>query len=119
MKRLHRPMIAALAATFAAAMILFSAGEAQARYNCGVKRTADGFVALRDSPSPAGKLITRMKPGELVGLLHPPKYEDIVRKGRWLFVRYVPGSNINRANDADHDKAIPGWVNDALLNCHE
>jgi hypothetical protein len=57
--------------------------------------------------------------GELVGLLHPPAYEKIVRRGNWLFVRYVPGSRISDPNAADHDKAIPGWVNDRLLECHE
>lgn len=101
------------------ALLAFAPVEVQARYTCGVKKTADGFVALRDSPSPAGKLITRMKPGELVGLLHPPDHEKLIRKGNWIFVRYVPGSNINKANDADHDKAIPGWVNNDLLICHE
>jgi hypothetical protein len=95
------------------------AGPAWARYNCGVKGTADGFVALRDGPSASRKLIARMKKGELVGLLHPPDYEKIVRRGGWLFVRYVPGSKFSDPNAADYDKAVPGWVNDRLLECHE
>jgi len=106
-------------AAFPAAFLALLPGEAFARYNCGVKKTADGFVALRAAPSPQAKLITRMKPGELVGLLHPPNYDNPVHQGNWTFVRYVPGSNIDKPNGANHDKGIPGWVNNALLNCHE
>jgi hypothetical protein len=93
--------------------------EASARYNCAVKSTKDGFVALREGPAASSKLIARMKKDEIVGLLHPPDYENLVRKGNWIYVRYVPGSVFDEANKADYDKAIPGWVNGRLLDCHE
>ena len=106
-------------AGLALAILMFAPQSASARYNCAVKATKDGFVALREGPSTSGKLIARMKKDELVGLLHPPDYENLVRRGNWIFVRYVPGALFVNANKADHDKAIPGWVNNDLLVCHE
>lgn len=101
------------------AMLALTPQSVLARYNCAVKATKDGFVALRDGPAASNRLIARMKGGELVGLLHPPDYDGIVRKGNWIFVRYVPGAMFAKANEADYDKAIPGWVNNSLIACHE
>ena len=90
-----------------------------ARYICEIKSTKDGFVALRDKPAATGKLITRMKKGEMVGLLHPPDHEKLIRKGNWIYVRYVPGALFAKSNEANFDKDVPGWVNDSLIDCPE
>ena len=93
---------------------------AHARYTCAVKATADGFVALRAGPGVRHRLIARMRRSEVVGLLHPPKYEKIVRKGAWLKVCYVPGSTFGKpARPGAAVRSIPGWVNGRLLDCHE
>lgn len=111
----QKPIFAGLVLT----ACMLSPQTASARYNCEVKVTPDGFVALRDGLSAAGKLIARMKKGEVVSLLHPPDYEKLIRRGSWIFVRYIPGSQFARVNEANHDKAIPGWVNDKLIDCPE
>lgn len=92
----------------------------EARYACAVLKTRDGFVSLRDGPSARHKEVARMKPEELVGLLHPER-DDIVRSGDWLFVRWYPGTR----RTADHiptgneTTALSGWVRDKLINCFE
>jgi hypothetical protein len=93
---------------------------AEARYACAVKRTPDGFVALRDGPSARHKMIAQMRYQELVGLLHPDK-DEIVREGDWLFVRWYPGTKRTATHipDADEAKAKAGWVRDRLIDCFE
>lgn len=97
----------------------FAPQSAWARYTCGVKPTPDGFVALRKGPGIRFKLIARMKKGEIAGLLHPPGYEKIVRKGKWIFVRYNRGTQFQKSVNVDDNKAISGWVHGSLLECHE
>lgn len=103
-----------------AAAIVASVTPAEARYACAVKRTADGFVALRDGPSARHKMLAQMRPQELVGLLHPDK-DEIVREGDWLFVRWYPGTKRTATHipEGDEAKARAGWVRDSLINCFE
>lgn len=103
---------------------LFAIGAStpsEARYACAVKRTLEGHVALRQGPSARHPEVGKMKPQEMVGLLHPPDYENIVRKGDWLFVRWSPG--VRRTSDSipkvDEAKQIAGWVRDILIDCFE
>lgn len=107
-------------ATIALILIGGLTGAAEARYACAVKRTSDGFVALRNGPSAKHALVARMKPQEMVGLLHPDK-EEIVRSGNWLFVRWYPGTRrtADHTPDADETRARPGWVLDRLIDCFE
>ncbi len=104
----------------ALAMIAAAATPAEARYACAVKRTSDGFVALREGPSPRHTLIAQMRYQELVTLLHPDK-EEIVRSGDWLFVRWYPGTRRTEAHipTVDEAKGRAGWVHDRLINCFE
>jgi hypothetical protein len=91
-----------------------------ARYACAVKKTKDGFVSLRQGPSHRQSEIARMKPQELVGLLHPDR-DDIVRSGDWLFVRWYPDTRrtADHIPDADETRARTGWVRDRLIDCFE
>ena len=98
---------------------VFVPQSAWARYNCGVKATSDGFVALRKGPGARHKQIARMKKGEIAGLLHPPDHEKVIRKGKWTYVRYNPGTQFQKTAKVDDRKAVSGWVHESLLECHE
>ncbi|MCZ8185617.1 MAG: SH3 domain-containing protein [Beijerinckiaceae bacterium] len=68
---------------------------------CEVKATRDGFVALRDAPSTGGRLIRRLKAGEMVQL-------DSTRPNPrgWKAVIFRADENA---------KAQPGWVSAGLI----
>jgi hypothetical protein len=106
-----------LAATL---LLLLAALPAQANYACAVKRTGDGFVALRDGPSARHAQLARMRPQELVGLLHPEK-DDIVQQGDWVYVSWYPGTRRTAFSvpDVDEAKARKGWVHVSLINCFQ
>jgi hypothetical protein len=61
-------LLPGLALAAASVLALTHALPARATAFCEVKATRDGFVALRDAPSTAGKLIRRLKAGEMVQL---------------------------------------------------
>ncbi len=107
----------AILAIFIAAL---GAAPSHARYACAVIKTTDGFVSLRKGPSPRDAEVAKMKPQELVGLLHPGR-DDIVRKGDWLFVRWYPGTRrtADHTPDVDESKGRSGWVRDKLIDCFE
>jgi Bacterial SH3 domain len=68
---------------------------------CEVLLTRDGFVALRDSPSPKGRLLRQMKPGEDVQI------DSTVRqRGGWMKVFYT---------GPDRTLMQPGWVSRRLV----
>lgn len=96
------------------------AGPAEARYACAVVTAPDGFVTLRQGPSARHAEVARMKPRELVGLLHPGR-DDIVRSGDWLFVRWYPGTRRtpDHMPEVREDTARTGWVRDKLIDCFE
>ena len=104
----------------AMALLVVATATAEARYACAVKRTSDGFVALRDGPSTRHAVNARMRPQEMVGLLHPDK-EEIVRSGDWLFVRWYPGTRRTEflMPDGNETTARSGWVHDRLIDCFE
>jgi len=76
-------------------------------------------VALREGASPGAKMIARMKKGELVGLLHPPDFENLIRKGNWIYVTYHAGIQFEKAHESKIGDGVSGWVNNSLLLCHE
>ncbi len=101
-------------------LLLAATSAAEARYNCAVKRTPDGFVALRHGPSTQHAMVAKMRPQEMVYLLDPVT-EEIVRSGDWLKVRWFPGTRRTEWTmpAGDEAKARWGWVRDRLLNCFE
>lgn len=109
-----------LRVALALTMIVIGARASEARYACAIIATPDGFVALRKEPSARSQEIAKMKPQEMVGLLHPDT-EDIVRSGDWLYVRWYPGTRRTEDHipDIDDTKAISGWVKDSLITCFE
>jgi hypothetical protein len=81
--------------------LLLNAAPAFATAYCEVLPTRDGFVALRENPSPASRLVRRMKAGETVQL-------DTTVKPRagWTKVFYT---------GPDRTLMLPGWVNRRLI----
>jgi hypothetical protein len=104
-----------------ACLFVTLATPSEARYACAVVKTADGFVTLRQGPSVRHPEVAKMKPHELVGLLHPPDFEKVVKSGDWLFVRWSPGTRrtSDHIPDVDESKVRSGWVRDKLIDCFE
>lgn len=95
-------------AIFAGAMV--AAPAASATEFCNVKRTADGFVALREAPDPKARLVGRMTHGDEV--LGDPTVES--RNG-WMFVTWWKGGRF-RSGGYEFDKPTgKGWVNSRLI----
>ncbi len=103
-----RPMVLALA--------LFAASAARAEiFNvCSVLPTPDGFVALRDSPSPSGRLLARMHPGEIVVI--DVKDGRLVRSGGWARVSHFPGEVMPNRGEPNYDRVRRGWAKDKLVD---
>lgn len=113
-------MLSALRFTLAAGLALALIHPAEARYACAVKRTSDGFVALREGPGVKHPVVGRMKPHELVGIMHP-ETEDIKREGDWIWGLWYPGTRRTAMDtpDVSKIKGRPGWVRDRLIDCFE
>jgi len=87
-----------------------SAPAASATEFCNVKRTADGFVALRAAPDPRAALVGRMTHADEV--LGDPTVES--RNG-WMFVTWWKGGRF-RPGGYEFDKPTgKGWVNSRLI----
>ncbi len=74
---------------------------------CIVKKTADGFVALRAAPYANGKQLARMKAGDEVRLLENSS-------GSWRSVIYWPKQD--RLTASEKARTIKGWVNHRLID---
>jgi hypothetical protein len=101
-------------------LLVAATATAEARYACAVKRTPDGFVALREGPSASHKMVARMRPQEMVHIMHP-ETEDVKRSGDWLWARWFPGTKRTAFHTPTGDErtARTGWVYDRLFNCFE
>jgi hypothetical protein len=80
---------------------------ASATQFCEVVKTRDGFVALRGSPDPSGKLIARMKAGDEVQL-------STGKRGGWQRVIYWPAGD--RMAGGEKARKVTGWVNAKLID---
>jgi hypothetical protein len=81
--------------------LAMSSLPASATAFCDIKPTADGFVALRATPSPQGKLIRKLKVGDDVQI-------DRTRRdrGQWMSVYY---------RGPDRTLEERGWVHSRLV----
>lgn len=94
-----------------AGLIITLAGtiSVQASVFCDIKRTRDGFVALRAEPHPRAPLLQRMRPGDEVMLA-------VGRQGDWVEVVYWRGGRFaNRRTPTNHPPTATGWMHSALL----
>ena len=92
---------AAFSMVFLAAMQLGSTTSLATGF-CNVKKTADGFVALRAGPSSKAKILGRMKSSDevLIGL---------GQHGNWIEVTWWRGSD--RFDKGYDHTSGQGWVN--------
>ena len=87
--------------------LCLSAGPAFATQFCMIAKTRDGFVALRDNPSPSGKILARMGPDDEVQLADG-------RKGDWQRVIYWKGDDRLKRGYDKH--TATGWVHRKLIS---
>ena len=88
---------------------LAGAGPAQASLFCELKPTKDGFVALRAAPSPAARMIQRMRPGDEIMMGQG-------RKGAWIEVSYWRGGRFARGGSPGGDPPTDrGWMHSGLV----
>lgn len=87
--------------------LLATPREAAATAFCNVKKTADGFVALRAGPAPSARMVGRMKAGDEVMLGQG-------KKGDWVEVTWYRGDD--RHSKGFHAKSGAGWVNRKLID---
>jgi hypothetical protein len=108
-RRLHVPALAALVPLSVA--LILPATDVQATAFCNLKKTPDGFVALRAGPSPKAKLLHRMRPNDEV---LPSSIEE---KGAWVKVTYWRGGRFRISKEPAGDPpTATGWMNKAFLD---
>ncbi|WP_442753614.1 SH3 domain-containing protein [Methylocystis sp. JAN1] len=88
---------------------IVAAHAAAATEFCNVKRTPDGFVALREAPDPRARLVGRMTHGDEV--LGDPTIES--RCG-WMFVTWWKGGRFRSGYEFEKPTG-KGWVNSRLI----
>ena len=94
---------------FMASCVLMAA-PAFATEFCDIKKTRDGFVALRAAPSPSGKLVGKMRVGDEV------LYEvTVASKGDWSYVTWWKGSRFRKGGYEFGKPTARGWVNSKLI----
>ncbi len=92
--------------SLAALALAFATTSSHATEFCLIRKTSDGFAALRAAPDVKAKLLARMKTGEEVQLAEG-------EKGRWREVIYWRGEDrLKKGYDAHTAK---GWVDGRLL----
>ena len=102
------------AGAFVALSLALSAQSSLAQNVCSALPTADGFVALRDRPSPKGKLIERMVPGDFV-VVDRVGYDWVV-SGHWYRVQHYRGvETFPEPSDPEYRKVKRGWVNERYV----
>jgi hypothetical protein len=80
--------------------------SSQATEFCLIRKTSDGFAALRAAPDVKAKLLARMKTGEEVQIAQG-------EKGRWREVIYWQGED--RLTKGYEAHTAKGWVDGRLL----
>ncbi|MFC2251809.1 hypothetical protein ACETRX_19405 [Labrys portucalensis] len=73
---------------------------------CHLRKTPDGFVALRAGPGPQHRLIARMKPEDEV------QYGQ-GRQGKWVEVTWWRGDS--RLEQDGFSKGVHGWAFSPLI----
>jgi hypothetical protein len=104
MTRIRHTIMAAILAISGGALL--SPHSASATSFCPLKETRDGFVALRNGPSPSAKLIGRMKAEDEVQIGQG-------RKGDWIEVIWWRGED--RLAKGFDKVAGRGWANRKLI----
>lgn len=108
-------MIKGLAISFAIAMAaLAPPAKAEIFSVCEVLPTPDGFVALRAKPSIKGKLLARMRPGEMAVI--DVRNNDYVKSGKWLRISYHRLAGKAKNGEDDWRFVAKGWAFTDYIN---
>ena len=89
----------------AAGLVLMASGAGATEF-CLVKKTGDGFAALRASPGAQGKMVARMQEGEEVRVTGR-------KSGRWQYVSWWKGDT--RIARGVENPDARGWVHGSLI----
>jgi hypothetical protein len=87
-------------------LTIFAATPTRAALFCDIPQNPDGFVALRDKPSPKGKVIVQMKAGDEVQLLEGSR-------GKWVEVLHWHAQD--RLKPGRKGDTRQGWVQARLI----
>lgn len=102
---------ALLAATLSAGLFVASTAPARATAFCDVRKTADGFVALRAAPDPQARLIARMRVGDELMVR-----DDVAARAGWMFVTWWKGGRFKVKRETGYDPSdANGWVHAKLI----
>jgi hypothetical protein len=86
-----------------------SPARAEMLLACEIEETADGFVALRATPSPSGALIAKVKLGEIVEV-RADKARKPKASGKWWRARHYPGETMPAPNEPEFKQVREGWI---------
>jgi hypothetical protein len=95
---------------YIAVTMLALGSPAAATVYCDVNKTKDGFVALRSSPSPKGKLVARMRVGDEV---QPD--DTVPRKNGWAFYTWWQGGRFKGSGPAYDPSNGRGWAYERFI----
>ena len=102
----RRALLAAVAV-----WVLLSPAASHASIFCDVRKTGDGFLALRAAPDPKARLIARMHAGDEVLVR-----DDVAARGGWVFVTWWKGGRFKVKRDSGYDPSdADGWMRETLL----
>jgi hypothetical protein len=94
-----------------AASLLPPASPVRATTFCDVRRTSDGFVALRAGPDAKARLVARMRAGDEVLVR-----DDVASRGGFMFVTWWKGGRFKVKRDTGYDPSDgEGWVRETLI----
>ena len=85
---------------------------ASAMILCWVKKTPDGFVALRSGPNADSRMIAKMRGGDIVW--GDPDRTVRPRNG-WTYVNWVKQSTYDKTMSANAKIDGKGWVRESLI----
>src|SRR5262245_33256128 len=85
---------------------LVASARATIDFCVAVRKTPDGFLALREGPGTRFRVKAKLKPGELLVADTRSCMDDICdEKNQWTFINYVP-----RLDDKKEEHFTQGWV---------
>jgi hypothetical protein len=91
---------------------LLSITPAAATVFCDVKKSPDGFAALRAKPDPKAKLLARMKFGDEVQAV-----TTVPGVNNWMYVIWWKGGRFKSGATAGYDKSDgKGWANRKFID---
>lgn len=95
--------------------LITASPSASATDVCTVQESPDGFVALRDGPSPTSAEIARAKPGEAL-VIQKNDNGDLIETEKWISVFHFPGEVIPDEKDPAYSQGRIGWMHRSFVD---